>query len=271
MPLEFGESYLERFTNKDGNYRLHINTYFFAFFITKIKNDLLQSEHEQCRQFLNEKIGGDTISKIFTYFDQKIDDELISESSSVKRLSEYYRICGSILSCAGMMTPDTTGGLSTVLKSHINKYCIAAGKTNELDSLSPVIALFCSWGLHQDVASAFYNSILFEFGDDNETEGNLFCDGDDVEMLTGKRRNKRKQSNAQNLDHMPSMFPRLPVISSLKLIGKILSGNDSYSIAARKIILSSETACSVIENALEKGTVVAEKILTKTIRQLTWF
>jgi len=230
-----------------------------------IEIELLQSENEQCLQFIEESIGGNILPDLFSYFDKKINDDLESERDrDIQKRSECHRICGSILSCAGMMAPDTTPGLPNVLTSHIEEYCKVSRKKQERVSLSPVIALFCSWGLHQDVATSFYNSISSGFGDDNEAEGNSLYDRDYVGILGCKeRRSKRKQSSIQIES---SLIPQLPAAATLKLIGKILSGTDSYSIAARDALISSETVCGTIENALEKGTVIAEKILTKSVR-----
>lgn len=226
-----------------------------------------QSENEPCLAFLEDSISGSILTDLFSYFGNKIYGEWESESDiHVKRRSECHRICSSILSCAGMMTPDTTAGLPKLLESHIGEYCKVTRKRQEEVSLSPVIALFCSWGLHQDVATSFYNSISSVFGDDDEADENLLCDGDYVGVLGCSNRSKRKQSSSRKSDVIASsVIPELPAITTLKLIGTILNGTDSYSIAARDALLSSETACSTIENALEKGTIVAEKILTKSV------
>jgi len=228
-----------------------------------IEYQLVKDENEPCLEFLQNTIGGKNLTELFSYFNAKINTNLENETNvSLRRRSECNRICTSLLCCAAKLSPETAVGLSSLLSLHIDAYRKMTEMKKERINICPVFALFCSWGMHQNVADSFSNSILSEFEDNNDSEEVLFNDEADVGILGCTRRNKRKKAALENsVKDASSMIPQLSAEDTINLIDKILSGTDPACISARDDLISSEMACSVIENALEKGTILAERIL----------
>ena len=141
--------------------------------------------------------------------------------------------------------------LSTTLENIGKMNPVEADKIN----LAPHIALYCAWGMHEDIASTLASSIKFPNINDLIVEIDVQKDHL-PKSLTGKKR-----KNDVNIDS--TMIPHVPAKVALKSLDDILCGDDQCFAFARTSILSSSTACSCIQKSLETGTKFASKILSQ--------
>ena len=217
----------------------------------QIETELKELENEPCNEFLFEAFSGAVLTDVHSHFEQKAADIEVLDDKGIKVRDDCYRTCAAILRCAGRLPPKAVEGLA----SHISEK-IADLKANIDDnavheSITPHIALLCLWGMAEDVATSLSDSIQLAFGVDTE-ERSLSVD--DSVSSSNKRRSRRNRK-------VDLAVPPLPPRVALEVLGDLLRGPDPSSIAAREAILSSPSACSAFENALEMGTVRAERLL----------
>lgn len=194
--------------------------------------------------------SGAVLTDVHSHFEQKAADIDVLDTKGLKVRDDCYRTCAAILRCAGRLPPKAVKGLA----SHISKK-LADLKSNIDDdtvheNITPHIALLCLWGMVEDVATSLSDSIQSAFGDSDERSLSL----DDSAGNSNKRKSRR---NAK----VELVVPPLPARVALEVLGDLLRGPDPSSVAAREAILSSAAACTAFENALELGTVRAERLL----------
>ena len=147
-------------------------------------------------------------------------------------------------------------GMATYLSSTLENI----GRMNPLEAdkinLAPHIALYCAWGMHEDIASSLASSIKFPNMDDLAIEIDVEKDNSPTSITRGKRK-------IGDVSIDSSMIPEVPIRVALKSLDNILRGDDLCFAFARKSILSSSTACSCIQKSLEIGTKSATKILSQ--------
>lgn len=187
------------------------------------------------------------------HFERKAVKSDVSSETELRVQDDCYRACTAILRCAGRMPPKSVEGMS----SHITNKLIAFERSSERESVrenvSPHIALLCLWGLTEDVAKSLSSSIEAALSDGKELAENSF---ERVVISSNKRKSTRSTLATQDLS-----VPLLPPQIALAVLCDILSGPDPSSIAARSIIIQSASACGLLEQALERATVFAEKIM----------
>ncbi len=226
--------------------------------LKSIWNELLCEENSACLDFIQNSISGNDLTQLCAYFEDLKSRKGATESDATNWARDCDKICTSLLCCATFITSQNV----TEFCSHIADRINSRRKTN----MVPYFAALCSWGMQNEVASSLSKSINEKFDNMSGLSGRRRSSTSQLEESHCSR-SKRKQSCLSNSDEANSSepVPRLTGEKALQMIGEILSGRDFGAVSIREAILSSEIACSAIERALEKATILADKILTGTV------
>lgn len=146
------------------------------------------------------------------------------------------------------------------LSNRLETYSVMSTEERRKINIIPYLAVFCSWGMHLEVAQSLSVSIASAFSDD-ETSSIVFSSP----TMSSPRRGKRKQADMNAAENGALSVPKLPNDVSVHLICKVLRGRDPSSVVIRECILSSEESTSLIANALEKATIAAEQVINRTL------
>jgi len=215
----------------------------------QIETELNEPETEPCNEFLLEAFSGAVLTDVHSHFEQKAADIDVLDKKGIKVRDDCYRTCAAILRCAGRLPPKAVEGLASLISSKLADLKANIDDDTVHENITPHIALLCLWGMAEDVSTSLSESIQSAFGDDEEPSFNL-----DSASGSNKRRSRRNRK-------VDLAVPSLPGRVALEVLGDLLRGRDPSSVAARESILSSPAACSAFENALEMGTVRAERLL----------
>ena len=158
------------------------------------------------------------------------------------------------------MNLDNRKDLCIRLSNRLETYSVMGTEERRKINIIPYLAVFCSWGMHLEVAQSLSVSIASAFSDD-ETSSIAFSSP----TISSPKRGKRKQVDMNATDNVGLTIPKLPNDVSVHLICKVLRGRDPSSLVIRESILSSEESTSLIANALEKATFTAEQVINSTL------
>jgi hypothetical protein len=198
--------------------------------------DKLEAE-EKCNQFLLDNFSGTTLTDVLTHFEAKA-------VHCDETRDDCYRTRAAILRLAGRLPSKAVEGLVP----HISSKLASLDDDDSNPSVSAHIALLCLWGMAEEVAQSLASSIESDFEGYHEL---LFSS-------PGADSKKRKSGRSRK----PALVvPHLPPVVALDVLGDILRGSDPSGVAARQAILSSASASNTIEQALERGTKHAERLL----------
>lgn len=198
-----------------------------------IQGDL---EHQvECYQFLLENFSGNILTDALTHFERKARNEEVRD--------DCHRTCAAILRLAGCLpasaVPEMMDRISVVLEK-----CKKSPPTAHL-------ALFCVWGRADAVASSLAAAIESEFEGNHEL------------LFASPEANSKKRKSGRSGRRQTMGVPHLPSELALQVVGDILRGADPSNKAARWAILESDVACLALEQALQRGTKHAERLLER--------
>jgi hypothetical protein len=208
-------------------------------------------ENEPSLDFLVKAFSGAVLANVNSHFEEKAYGCDQNTRKGLMVMNDCHRVCAAMLRCAGRLPPESVKGLAHQITSKLG------GIENDGDAvrenITPHVALLCLWGMTEDVASSLASSIAKSFGPEELT----FED----EIKGKKRRSGRLSRGGTVNTDTPLLVPRLPSHVAMEVLECILRGSDPSSAAARDAILSSASACGALEEALELGTISAERLL----------
>ncbi len=181
--------------------------------------------------------------------DDDDDDDEYDKSSIVKDCND---ICASLLGCAGFVTPDNRKILQSQLSDRLKDHGNMSRNDRNLINVIPYLAVFCSWGMQEEVSKSLSSSINSTFTNLDEMESSPQF------SPVPARKGKRKQSSNKPKSEV---VPKLPGDMGLRVIAQVLRGRDPSSLAIRDALVSSENACMLVLDALEKATIAAEALI----------
>jgi len=202
---------------------------------------------------------GATIMDFCSHFEDKIENNTDNDNETVA--NDCHSICASLLTCAGFMAPDNRKDLCSQLSDHLKAYSKKSHEERSRLNVVPYLAVFCSWGMHQEVAKSLARAITSAFCEDEDIQDT----SSSLPASSSARRGKRKQSDMQSDKNGLLVIPRLPSDVAVHLIGQVLRGRDPSSLVIRDALMSSEEASSAIANALEKATIAAEHVINGSV------
>jgi condensin-2 complex subunit G2 len=204
---------------------------------------------EECNKFLVDEFSGSTLTNALTHFERKAA-MAESEGTDARTIvqEECYRTCAAILRTAGRIPAKAVEGLVPYIASVLESLT-DTDDSRTSQNVTAHIALLCLWDMSEKVASSLAASIESAFP---SVQGSIF--GSPLS-------DPRKRRSARTMKESDLRVPELPARMALKVLGDILRGSDPSSVAAREFILCSNTASRLIEQALEKGTKCAERVL----------
>ncbi len=190
-------------------------------------------------------MNGTVITNLCIHFESKADNG--DEATDV---TKCHTICSSLLGCAGFISPNNREDLLSQLSDRLKDYCNNSGTDKNTFSVVPYLAVFCSWGMQQEVAKVLSSSVNSVFTDEQTTDSSLQF------SPVPSTRGKRKQSS--NNKKEGSIIPQFPGEMGLQIIAQILRGRDSSSLAIRNALIASEDSTVEISDSLERATKAAE-------------
>lgn len=198
-----------------------------------IEEELSKPEEKPVNDFLLDAFSGKVLATVYSYFEEKAS----MSNEDIEQNLYYHRVCAALLRCAGRLEQESVEGLTQQITAKLS--CDEAS----ID-LTPHVALLCLWGKTEEVIQSLSASIvrgLCAVDDDFENQ-NIQLD----------------QIVGINEVH-PTVMPQLAPYKAMEVVDTILRGEDPSSMAARKVILNSES--QALEAALEKGFDYAENLL----------
>jgi condensin-2 complex subunit G2 len=223
-----------------------------------IESQLLKPDHQSSNDLLLQSFSGVDLTNLLAHFEQKAaeSDNGHDDEQSSKR-ADCLRTCAAILSCAGRLPQDAVDGIVPHISSTLASLSDEdVGMNSSRRHVSAHIALLCVWGMTDEVASSLASSIESAFG--NESALSSPWSEDD----SGNKKTRASSSRHSRNSSEKIIVPSIPSIIAWAALEDILQGSDPTSVATRESILSSPVACSSIENALQRGTNYAERLLT---------
>ena len=194
--------------------------------------------------------SGAVLANVNSHFEEKAHTCDETTNGGVKIVEDCHRVCAAILRCAGRLSPESVMGLAHQVVSKLDS--IDNERDMSRENVTPHVALLCLWGMTEAVSESLAMSISVTFDYDKA----IFDD-----MSRGKkRRSRRARDSTPNLK-APLGVPQLSSHVAMEVLESILRGSDPSSVAARQAILSSRGASTTLEQALEKGQELAERLL----------
>lgn len=194
------------------------------------------------------------LANVNSHFDEKAEEADASTDEGLKVMDDCHRVCASILRCAGRLQYSSVKELAEQIKSKLDS--IDDDDAANRENITPHVALLCLWGKTDDVATSLATSMVQSFGGDIEF-ADFSLDDSSKKRRKSSRRSKSSGGRKKNLN-----VPQLPPHVAMRVLENILRGADPSSSAARDAILSTPSACSTLEQALDKGRVHAEQLLS---------
>lgn len=205
---------------------------------------LSDPDNRECQAFLTGAFSGPALTDALSHFEAKAK-VAAAGGDQVCRM-ECLQVEAAILRCAGNLSPAAVEGLA----SHITSVGADAGS-----NLPAQITLLFIWGREEDVARSIYRSIAAGLTGEQDSE---IVGVPSSSQRRSSKRKARAESKATD-DALP--FPSMSAMAAVGALNTILRGSDPSCIAARDAILSSTSACGVLEKALDAATHTAEKML----------
>jgi hypothetical protein len=218
---------------------------------------LRSEENEPSRQFLIKAFSDGTIlANVNAHFDNKAAASDDSTDEGLKVMDDCHRVCASILRCAGRLEYSSVKELAEQINSKLDSMNDDGVAAADRENITPHVALLCLWGKTDDVATSLATSMMQSFGGDAYDDFSL----DDSSK---KRRKSSRRSGSKTPDVKKNLnVPQLPPQVAMQVLESILRGADPSSAAARDAILSTPSACRSLEEALDKGRIHAERLLS---------
>lgn len=217
-----------------------------------IEQELSQKDNQENDRFLIEAFSGVTLTNALTHFEEKAQEFQGDTAEGAESAREdCHRVCAAILRTAGRLPSKAVEGLVQHISSVLASLSVFDNPDSPRQNVSAHIALLCLWDMTEEVAPSLAASIQAPFeGDHALVFGSPSADS-----------RKRKSGRSKRKDGLLAV-PPLPPRVALDVLGDILRGSDPSSVAARGSILESPSASNAIEQALERGTKYAERLLT---------
>lgn len=237
--------------------------------------------NEKCNQFLLDEFSGPMLTKVLSHYENKAtlcdvtSNEDERNTASMK--DDCYRICASVLRCAGRLPSKSVQGLVSYIAS-VFKTLSKDGLAINSPNVTSHTALLCLWGMSSEVAATLATSIQAAFENEHEL---LFASPaiDSKKRKSGRNKTSLSTSSSSDIisrakdDQNDMALIKLPILQptiALKILSDILAGGDPSSVAARDaLLISSKDACHLIEDALTRGTKHAEKLLAADLVSVT--
>ena len=214
-----------------------------------IESDLSDSMNESTKE-LSKYFTESNLLHILSHFERKAREN-VSDDGEGNQRDNSLRICSSLLKCAGRLPPERLNGLLSHISSSL--YFLSEGASSSFEHISPHLALLCLWGMTDEVAKALAVSIESSLGDD-VCLMSLCLDEAAI------RRNRRISEEPGDVQEKVDI-PTFPPNTVWKIIDSILRGSDISNATVRDSILTSDSACNFLEVALERGILLAERLL----------
>lgn len=222
-----------------------------------IETDL--EDDEEWNDFVVGEFSGATLTDILSYCE---DTAAKADGMDDENEAEYIRrdcsvTTAAILRCAGRLPAKAVEGLVphiASLMSSIQPPCEDDDDT-PTENITSHVALLCSWGMTEEVASSLASSINSGFKEDDLLLGSPV-------QNSKKRRSRRSGSNTFGATASSVSVPALPAIAAVNVLSEILRGSDPSTMSAREAIMSCEKAVNSLEQILGAGLKHAENILS---------
>lgn len=209
-----------------------------------------EDENKQSHEFLLKSFSDSDVYSIFVYFRSKLDERGDDGVAKVEASnSDCFRICSSVLLCAGRVLPENVVKLQDEVRHSLERM-EGTGNCNAV----PLIAAQCLWGSAENVSSSIgsaLSSLMAIELDDADRHRTPVKNVSIVKTRQGKRGEHKR------IDSGVSMTP----VVALRALNCILAGVDPSAKASRQAILSSDSACHFIEVSLERALHAAEVVL----------
>ena len=229
-----------------------------------IESDLTLADHKDSNELLLQRISQVDLTNVLIHFEQKTSDIAEQHEQSTTRY-DCVNTCGAILRCLGKLPLGAVEGILPHITSRLSSIStsegVPAGRSQR--QVSAYFAVLCSWGKTEEVVNALSISIV---------SGNDIADGLASPLLFDENKSGNRQTKAAQNKRGPALLVRngsqqtltVPSVSpavAWGIIQDLLQGDDACNLEIRNAILASGEASKAFEDALERGTVVAEQLL----------
>lgn len=220
--------------------------------LTSISNDLEDPENEGCLHFIQQEIRSDSILDLCNHFQTKAG---VGDPDTSLKI-DCQRICSSLLSCSRFVHVDDRNGLRRDCLNRLEAYSKLPSTERNTMEITPYLSVFCFWNTSRDMAQSLSQSISSLFKKDDEI---VFA------PVSGMLRSgKRKQFDISENETATDCIPKLPGDLCIQIIANVLRGSDPCSLLIRDALVSCEESTTMLTNALEKATIAAEEIISRT-------
>ena len=228
-----------------------------------IRDDLECEENEAGLRCILKSFSGTVLTDILSYFENKaLDHENSNEILTKSLQNDCYRVCAALLRCAGFLDPKHVKGLVNHISSSLHSHSMfASAEASALSTraMSNHLALLCLWGMTEDVSVCLSSSLTSAFDDGHGESLDLLSP---VSDKSKKRKNGRGSSAKKNsIVANDSMLPSLPGDVAIAVLGDIFRGSEPSSIAARECLIENTKACKALDDAFERGTAYAGRLM----------
>ena len=114
---------------------------------------------------------GAVITDLCMHFESKIENENELESEDeTSVVNDCHDICASLLGCAGFIPSDNRKDLQSQLSDRLKEYRKMSRNDRSKINVVPYLAVFCSWGMQEEVANSLSTSIDSAFTNEDAME-----------------------------------------------------------------------------------------------------
>ncbi|GKZ00432.1 hypothetical protein MPSEU_000995800 [Mayamaea pseudoterrestris] len=221
-----------------------------------IEKALSQKDNEVLHDLLVEKFSGDPLMVILAHFEKKAHVTVVqSESEALQTQEDCHRVCAAILRIAGRLPQKAIRGLVSHIAKKLKTFSTVNASKWTSQQATASIALLCLWNMTEQVGISLAASIESEFEQDH-------CLHYETSPMHSRKRRAGERTNKNA--GKSSLFPELPPLLALSVLGDIFRGSNPSSITARKSLLESVVASAAIQRALQRAIRYAELVLTGT-------
>lgn len=220
--------------------------------LSSIADDLSSdADNANCLEVLQDEMKGTTIIDLCSYF-----EDMIENMDDESMIQDCHVVSSSLLGCAGFLSAENRKEIQNEITKRLQDYSKISKEDRGYMNVVPYLAVFCSWNMAKEVALSLSYSVKRAFSEDDE----------DIVLLSPSasppRRGKRKQSQVNGSTLSKFVVPVLQSEEAVSVVNTVLKGANPSCKTVRDAILSTEETTSAIINALEKATILAEKIIS---------
>ena len=226
-----------------------------------IYDELEYDDNRDAKNVLAISSTGAVLTKVLSYFERLTDEGGISDEATLDELS---RIRVAVLQCAGYLNPQQCEDLVPHITGSLQAISLS-GRTKTPSSstdnrVSNHIALLCRWEMTEDVATALAASILSEVDDGHDADDSTLLSP--VPIVDASKKRKSNQLNRKSsVGNANRLVPNVPPDVAIRVLHAIFSGSDPNQIEARDALMNSPKARKTLEDALERGTHYAGRLM----------